>query len=113
MYGDLSYPLRVELERPFVNPAAGSTPEQINYKKSMDEVQTLIEYGFRDILSFSDFVDFKKKLRMGLSSVGHNQEERKIVWLGCSNFYKSNCSIQYIISMLLNYFRLMFCFYSS
>ena len=49
-------------------------------------MQTLIEYGFRDILSFSDFVDFKKKLRMGLSSVGHNQEERKIVWLGCSNF---------------------------
>ena len=69
MYRDLSYPLRVEFERPFVNPAAGSTPEQINYKKSMDEVQTLIEYGFRDILSFSDFVDFKKKLRMGLSSV--------------------------------------------
>ena len=69
MYGDLSYPLRVEFERPFVNPAAGSTPEQINYNKSMDEVQTLIECGFGDILSFSDFVDFKKKLRMGLSSV--------------------------------------------
>ena len=69
MYGDLSYPLRVEFKRPFVNPGAGSTPEQKNYKKSMDEVQTLIEYGFRDILSFSDFVDFKKKLRMGLSSV--------------------------------------------
>ena len=54
MYGDLPYPLKVELERPFVNPAAGSTPEQIKYNKSIDDMQTLIECGFGDTLSFSD-----------------------------------------------------------
>ena len=62
VYGDPAYLLRVNLQRPFKNAAAGLTPEHNNYKKAVSQVLTSVELVFGDIL-ISFFLDFKKKLK--------------------------------------------------
>lgn len=68
IYGDPAYPLRVHLQAPFRN--AVLTPQMQAYNKAMSDVRTSVEWLFGDIINFFKFLDFKKNLKIGLSSVG-------------------------------------------
>ena len=68
VYGDPAYPLRVHLQGPFKN--AYLTPQMQQFKKSMSEVRISVEWLFNDIINYFKFMDFKKNLKVGLSSVG-------------------------------------------
>ena len=68
VYGDPAYPLRVHLQGPFKNTYL--TPQMQQFNKSMSEVRISVEWLFNDIINYFKFMDFKKNLKVGLSSVG-------------------------------------------
>ena len=68
IYGDPAYPLRVHLQGPFKN--AYLTPQMQQLNKSMSEVRISVEWLFNDIINYFKFMDLKKNLKVGLSSVG-------------------------------------------
>ena len=63
-----------ELQRNAISPTrrnAHLTPQMQQYSdKSMSEVRTSVEWLFNDIINYFKFLDFKKTLKVGLSSVG-------------------------------------------
>ena len=67
IYGDMVYPLRVQLQTPFRPPLA---PPMQEYNESMSSVRITVEWLFSDITNSFKFLDFKKNLKIGLSSVG-------------------------------------------
>ena len=69
VYGDPAYPLRVHLRTPF-RQGVGFTPQMAAYNKSMSEVRVSVEWLFGDIANYFKFLDFKKNLKIELSSVG-------------------------------------------
>ena len=69
LYGDPAYPHRVHLQRPFAR-GPGITPEEEAFNQSMSRMRVSVEWVFGDIVNYFKFVDFKKKLKIGLSSVG-------------------------------------------
>ena len=68
IYGDPGYPLRVNLQGPFKN--AVLTPQMEAYNAAMSSVRSSVEWLFGDIINYFKFLDFKKNLKIGLSSVG-------------------------------------------
>lgn len=46
------------------------TPQMEAYNSAMSRVRTSVEWLFGDIISYFEFLDFKKNLKLGLSSVG-------------------------------------------
>jgi hypothetical protein len=68
IYGDPAYPLRIQLQAPFRNVAL--TPQMQAFNTSMSKVRVAVEWLFGDIVNFFKFVDYKKNLKIGLSSVG-------------------------------------------
>ena len=68
VYGDPAYPLRVHLQTPFRNMIL--TPQMVNFNKAMSSVRVSVEWLFGDIVEYFKFVDFKKNLKIGLSSIG-------------------------------------------
>lgn len=68
IYGDPAYPLRVHLQGPFQG--AALTPQMEMYNDSMSSARVSVEWLFGDILNYFKFLDFKKNLKLGLSSVG-------------------------------------------
>ncbi len=68
IYGDPAYPLRVHLQAPYRG--AVMTQQMQEFNTSMSAVRTSVEWLFGDILNYFKFVDFKKKLKIGLSAVG-------------------------------------------
>ena len=68
IYGDPAYPLRVHLIVPFRNGAL--TPPMMAFNQSMSTVRESVEWLFNDITNYFKFLDFKKNLKIGLSSVG-------------------------------------------
>ena len=68
VYGDPAYPMRVHLQAPFRNVVL--TPQMVNYNKAMSSVRVSVEWLFGDIVEYFKFVDFKKNLKIGLSTVG-------------------------------------------
>ena len=68
IYGDLAYPHRLHLQCPF--PAARLTQEQQAFNESMSSSRVSVEWVFGDIINYYKFMDFKKNLKIGLSSVG-------------------------------------------
>ena len=68
IYGDPAYPLRVNLQGPFQG--AAITPQMEMFNFSMSSVRVLVEWLFGDILNYFKFLDFKKNLKIGLSSIG-------------------------------------------
>ncbi|KAK3747025.1 hypothetical protein QZH41_010330 [Actinostola sp. cb2023] len=68
LYGDPAYPLRVHLQAPFRN--AILTPQMQQFNASMSAVRTSVEWLFGDIISYFKFLDYKKNLKIGLSSIG-------------------------------------------
>ena len=69
IYGDPAYPHRIHLQRPFARQLA-LTPEQQAFNQSMSQVRIAVEWVFGDIINYFKFLDFKKNLKIGLSSVG-------------------------------------------
>ena len=69
VYGDPAYPLRVHLQAPF-REGVRFTPQMCAYNKSMSEVRVSVEWLFGDIANYFKFLDFKKNLKIELSSVG-------------------------------------------
>ena len=64
IYGDPAYPLRVHLQDAYL------TPQKQLYNQSMSSVRTSVEWLFADVQNYFKFIDFKKNLKVGLSSVG-------------------------------------------
>ena len=65
--GDPAYPLQVHLQVPFRNRQL--TPAMEEFNKSMSAVRVSVEWIFGDIINYFKFLDFKKNLKIGLSSV--------------------------------------------
>ena len=68
LYGDPAYPLRVHLQAPFRN--AVLTPQMQAFNTSMSVVRNSVEWIFGDIVNYFRFLDYKKNLKIELSSVG-------------------------------------------
>ena len=68
VYGDPAYPLRVHLQAPFHNVVL--TPQMEAYNTCMSKVRTSVEWLFGEIANSFKFLDFKKNLKIELSSVG-------------------------------------------
>ena len=68
IYGDPAYPLRIHLQAPFRNHAL--TPQMQAHNAVMSGVRTSVEWLFGDIINYFKFLDFKKNLKIQLSSVG-------------------------------------------
>ena len=68
LYEDLAYPHRVHLQSPYRN--AEISPQMQDFNKSTSSVRVSVEWLFGDIANYFRFMDFKKNLKIGLSSVG-------------------------------------------
>ena len=64
IYGDPAYPHQPQLQGPFKG--NNLTPLQKQYNK----VRASVEWVFGDIVNYFASMDFKKKLKVGLSAVG-------------------------------------------
>ena len=67
--GDPAYPHRLQLQRPYER-RAQLTEEQQAFNQSMSKARVSVEWIFGDIVNYFKFTDFKKKLKIGLNSVG-------------------------------------------
>ena len=67
IYGDPAYPLRVHLQGPFRNPHL--TPLMEAFNASMSSVRISVEWLF-GVINYFKFLDFKKNLKTGMSSIG-------------------------------------------
>ena len=68
IYGDPAYPLRIHLQAPFRHGVL--TPMMEQYHFDMSYVRVTVEWLFGDIINDFKFLDFKKNLKIGMSSVG-------------------------------------------
>lgn len=66
--GDPAYPLRVHLQAPFRN--VRLTPQMEVFNSTMSSLRASVEWLFGDISTYFKFIDFKKGLKIGLSTVG-------------------------------------------
>ena len=68
IYGDAAYPLRMHLQGPFKNGVL--TPHMLQYNTAMSRVRCSVEWLFGDVVNSFNSLDFKKNLKLLLSSVG-------------------------------------------
>ena len=68
IYGDPAYPLRIHLQAPFRHGVLTPMMEQYNF--DMSSVRVTVEWLFGDIINDFKFLDFKKNLKIVMSSVG-------------------------------------------
>ena len=68
VYGDLAYPLRIHLQVPYHQ--GRLTQQMEDYNKAMSAVRVSMEWLFRNIINSFKFLDYKKNLKIGLSSIG-------------------------------------------
>ncbi|XP_068738581.1 uncharacterized protein [Montipora capricornis] len=68
VFGDPAYPLRIHLQAPFRN--AALTVQMEAFNSAMSAVRCSVEWLFGDISNYFKFLDFKKNLKVQLSSVG-------------------------------------------
>ena len=68
VFGDPAYPLRIHLQAPYRNAALTAQMEAFN--SAMSAVRCSVEWLFGDITNYFKFLDFKKNLKIQLSSVG-------------------------------------------
>ena len=66
IYGDPAYPLQLHLHAPFRNGVLTPMMEQYNF--DMSSVRVTVEWLFGDIINDFKFLDFKKNLKIGMSS---------------------------------------------
>ena len=68
VYGDPAYPLRVQIQGPFSFGVL--TPQMEQYNIEMSAFRYSVEWLFGDVINSFKFNDFKKYLKLFLSSVG-------------------------------------------
>ena len=68
IYGYPAYLLRIHLQAPFRYRVL--TPQMMDFNRSMSSVRESVEWLFNDVTNYFKFLDFKKNLKIGLSSVG-------------------------------------------
>mgnify|MGYP000480076068 FL=1 len=68
IYRDPTYPLGIHLQGPFKFGVL--TPQMEQYNKAMSAVRSSVEWLFGDIVNSFKFLDFKKILKLMLSSIG-------------------------------------------
>ena len=68
VYGDPAFPLRIHLQAPFRYGLL--TPMMKQYNFDMSCVRVTVEWLFGDLIKDFKFLDFKKNLKIGMSSVG-------------------------------------------
>ena len=68
--GNPAYPQRVYLQTPFQKFNRALTAPMIAFNQSMSTVRESLEWLFNDIVNYFKFMDFKKNLKISLSSVG-------------------------------------------
>lgn len=68
VYGDPAYPIRIHLQGPFRQ--GQITPQMQLYNASMSAVRVSVEWLFGDVINSFKFIDYKKNLKIELSSVG-------------------------------------------
>lgn len=68
VYGDSAYPLRMNLQGPFKYGVL--TPPMTRYNSAMNSVRCSVEWIFGDVINSFKSLDFKKNLKLQLSSVG-------------------------------------------
>ena len=68
IYGDPAYPLRVHLQCPFRQRIL--TPDMEAFNEAMSSVRVSVEWLFGDIVDYFKFLDFKRNLKIGMSSIG-------------------------------------------
>ena len=68
LYGDPAYTVRVHLQGPFKG--AIITPQMQAFNSAISTVRISVECLFGNITNYFKFVDFKKNLKICLSSVG-------------------------------------------
>ena len=68
LYGDPAYPLTLHLQSPFRDVVL--TPEMQAFNKSMSSTRVSVEWNFGEVVESFRFLDFKKNLKILLSSVG-------------------------------------------
>ena len=67
VYRDSDYPLRVHLQSPFRNIIL--TPQIVTFNNAISSMRVSVEWLLGDIVEYSKFADFKKNLKIGLSSI--------------------------------------------
>ena len=67
VYGDPAYPHRVHLQIGFKG--AWLTPAQQRFNQSTSDVRATVEWSFGEITTYWAFTDFKKNLKIGMSTV--------------------------------------------
>ena len=70
IHGDPVYLLRIHLQAPFRHGVLTPMMEQYNF--DMGSVRVTVEWLFGDIINDFKFLDFKKNLKIGMSSVRKN-----------------------------------------
>ena len=68
VYGDPAYPLRMHLQAPFRG--GHITPQMQAYNEAMSTVRVTVELLFGDVTNSFKALDFKRNLKLELSSVG-------------------------------------------
>ena len=68
LYGDPAYPLRVHLQAPFRG--VNLTNQMKMPNTNMSATRVSVEWLFGDIINYFKFLDFKKNLKIDLSSIG-------------------------------------------
>ena len=53
-------------------PLGGLRPPELRYNAEMSSVRVTVEWLFGDVINDFKFLDFKKNLKIGMSSVGKN-----------------------------------------
>ena len=90
IYGDPAYPLRVNLMAPFKG--AALIPPMEAFNDSMSNVRTSVEWLFGDIMQYFKFMDFKKNLKIGLSSIGKLYVVCALLRSALNCFYENSTS---------------------
>ena len=79
IYGDMGYPLRMQLQTQIFN-------------TSMSSVKTSVEWVFGDIVNYFSFMDFRKSLKIGLSAIGKMYIVCALLTTARTCFYSSTTS---------------------
>ena len=87
VYGDCAYPLRPQLLTPF--PGIILPRNHEDWNKAMSEVRVSVEWVFGEVVNYFKFIDFKKDLKIGLSSIGNIYTVCAILHNARTIFYSS------------------------
>ena len=68
IYEDPAYPHRIHLQCPFQQ-RQGLPPEHQKFDHSMSQIRVSVEWVVKEIVTYFNFIDFKKDLKIGLSPV--------------------------------------------